>query len=56
MQKDILVLYISVMSLIQRIHWIKCFHRVTITPCAEVLLEKLTVPQLIKKFPKFYET
>jgi len=27
-----------------------------ITPCARVLLEKLMVPQLIKKLPTFYET
>ena len=27
-----------------------------LTPCSTVLLEKLTVPQLIKKFPTFYGT
>jgi hypothetical protein len=26
------------------------------TPCSTVLPENLTVPQLIKKFPAFYET
>jgi len=28
----------------------------TLTPCSRVLLEKLTVPQLVKKFPTFYGT
>ena len=27
-----------------------------ITPCSRVLLEKLTVPQLVRKFPAFYKT
>ena len=26
------------------------------TPCSRVLLEKLTGPQLVKKFPAFYES
>jgi hypothetical protein len=29
---------------------------VVVTPCNRVLLEKLTVPQLAKTFPAFYET
>jgi hypothetical protein len=28
----------------------------TMTPCSRVLLEKLTVTQLVKKFPAFYGT
>ena len=36
-----------------------CSERCTVvglTACSRVLLEKLTVPQLVKKFPAFYGT
>jgi hypothetical protein len=39
-------------------HWVENFNKLTpkLTPGNTVLLEKLTVPQLIKKFPAFYVT
>jgi hypothetical protein len=36
--------------------WIKIIITIIIRPCSRVLLEKLTVTQLVKKFPAFYET
>jgi len=36
---------------------VSCFHVLFIlTPCSRVLVEKLTVSQLIKKFPAYYGT
>jgi len=33
-----------------------CVIKFILTPCSRFLLEKLTVPQLVKKFPAFYGT
>ena len=32
------------------------FHTIYLTPCSKVLLEKVTGPQLVEKFPTFYGT
>jgi len=40
--------------LVDLLHMCKYLLNYSLTPCSTVLLEKLTVPQLVKKFPKFY--